>query len=83
MNEWIDSLDLSPAAVAAYMVPARKAFDFARVTPNPARDRPPSSFIGVWSDGRRRPFRSLEISARRYFIEDANGRVRRGVVPTP
>jgi hypothetical protein len=40
---------------------------------------PPPGVIGVWSDGRRRLFLTLEIAGRRYFIEDANGRVRRGV----
>jgi hypothetical protein len=41
--------------------------------------RPPRGAIGVWSDGRRRLFLSIEIAGRRYFIEDANGRLRRGV----
>ena len=42
---------------------------------------PPPGSIGVWSDGRRRLFLSLEISGRRYFIEDRDGRVSRGVLP--
>ena len=42
---------------------------------------PPSGSIGVWSDGRSRLFLSLESAGRRYFMEDRDGRVSRGVLP--
>jgi len=45
--------------------------------------RPEAFAIGVHSD-RHRHFRvSLEIRGRRYFIEDVDGRVRRGVSARP
>jgi hypothetical protein len=40
---------------------------------------PPPGVIGVWSDGRKSFFLVLEIAGRRYRLEDANGRLRRGV----
>jgi subtilisin family serine protease len=38
--------------------------------------------VGVYSDGRRRLQLSVEISGRRYFIADQDGRVARGVSPS-
>jgi Subtilase family len=44
---------------------------------------PPRGSIGVWTDGRSRLFLSLESAGRRYFMEDRDGRVRRGVLFPP
>jgi hypothetical protein len=44
---------------------------------------PPRGSIGVWSDGRSRLFLSLESAGRRYFMEDRDGRVSRGVLFLP
>ena len=46
--------------------------------PSPAA-RPPSGAIGVWSDGRGRLVLSIERLGRRYFMEDRDGRLSRGV----
>ena len=45
--------------------------------------RPPRGSIGVWSDGRGRVLLSLERAGRRYFMEDRDGRVSRGVLSPP
>ena len=45
--------------------------------------RSPRGAIGVWSDGRGRLFLSLESAGRRYFMEDRDGRVSRGVLSPP
>jgi hypothetical protein len=41
--------------------------------------RPPRGAIGVWSDGRGRLVLSVERLGRRYFMEDRDGRLSRGV----
>ena len=42
-------------------------------------DPPPRGAVGVYSDGRRRLRLSIDVAGRRYFIEDLDGRVTRGV----
>jgi hypothetical protein len=45
--------------------------------------RPPRGAIGVWSDGRSGLFLSIEKAGRRYFMEDRDGRLGRGVLCLP
>jgi subtilisin family serine protease len=44
-------------------------------------DPPPGDAVGVWSDGRSRVVLSARRAGRLYFMEDRDGRARRGVRP--
>jgi subtilisin family serine protease len=67
-----------PSARLARLLAANCAPRAFVAMPSPAA-RPPGGAIGVWSDGRGRVVLSIERLGRRYFMEDRDGRLSRGV----